>query len=126
MYVVFIGPLSIPSSYIEPYYKSYFIFQQLLDDATDLSQANEKYRKYAKKHTWEYKLKPKQVLIFNNRRMLHGRRSFNHYSGERLLVGCYTNIDDTLNLYRVSQREYADKEEDVFVCNVGNGTSVIP
>jgi len=29
--------LSIPSSYIESYYKAYFIFQQLLDDATDPS-----------------------------------------------------------------------------------------
>ena len=57
--------------------------------------------------------------------MLHGRRSFNPSSGERLLVGYYTNIDDTLNLYHVLQREYANKEEDVFICNVGNGTSII-
>ncbi|KAL3783647.1 hypothetical protein ACHAW5_008744 [Stephanodiscus triporus] len=62
--------------------------------------------------------------------MLHGRRKFSAVEGasfdesQRHLMGCYTNIDDTLNLYRVLLRERGCASTSIL--NVGNGTSIIP
>jgi len=42
----------------------------------------------------EYKLKPGEVAIFNNRRVLHGRREFFPNNGVRYFQGCYVNIDE--------------------------------
>jgi hypothetical protein len=70
------------------------------------------------------------MLVLNNRRMLHGRRKFSAAEGasvedgRRHLVGCYTNIDDTLNLYRVLLRERGRASTSIL--NVGNGTAIIP
>merc|ERR1711997_998117 len=104
----FEGPLSIPSSYLEPYYKAYGAFQRILDDTVPANSTENsdndliaKYQNFAKQYTWQKKMQPGQVLVFNNRRMLHGRRSFNLKKCKRLLAGCYTNIDDTLNVFRV-------------------------
>lgn len=51
----------------------------------------------------------------------------------RHLIGSYTNIDDTLNRYRVLLREkklnLRSEERSVDLpplCNVGNGTSIVP
>lgn len=44
---------------------------------------------------WEAKLAKGEVLVFNNRRMLHGRRAFRAASGgTRHLRGCYVCIDE--------------------------------
>jgi hypothetical protein len=99
------------------------------DDAGDPSHDDDLSR-YAREFTWERKLLPGEMLVFNNRRMLHGRRKFSTVEGasieesRRHLVGCYTNIDDTLNLYRLLLRErgYASTS----ILNVGNGTTTIP
>ena len=40
---------------------------------------------------WRHILKPGELLIFNNWRILHGRGSF---SGERKMSGCYINKED--------------------------------
>eukprot|EP00956_Cyclotella_meneghiniana_P038310 scaffold152030_cov56-Cyclotella_meneghiniana.AAC.3 len=61
--------------------------------------------------------------------MLHGRREFSIQSGNRAeesqrhLVGCYINIDDTLNRYRVLLR---NSDKGTQLMNVSNGTSMIP
>jgi alpha-ketoglutarate-dependent taurine dioxygenase len=89
---------------------------------------------YANTFTWKYRLEPGQILIFNNRRMLHGRcgftnpSSFQHQPPKRHLIGCYTNIDDTLNRYRTLHETYGiDNDEDTAsrAKNVGNGSSFL-
>lgn len=80
-------------------------------------------QEYAHRYTWERSLEPGQVLVFNNQRMLHGRNSFIlGTDGERHLTGCYANIDDFLNQYRIRRREQPDL---VFsgIRRVGNGSS---
>ncbi len=42
-------------------------------------------------YQWRYILKPGDLLIFNNWRILHGRGSFN---GTRKMKGCYINKED--------------------------------
>ena len=104
----------------------------------------EKLKKYACEYTWEKRLDEGEILVFNNRRMLHGRNGFTMVNsnnnnnndnkkggeggkkmGKRHLVGCYTNMEDTLSRYRVLMRgkEGVDVRA---VLNVGNGSHVIP
>jgi gamma-butyrobetaine dioxygenase len=68
----------------------------------------QKLRQYASDYTWEYRLQPGDLLVFNNQRMLHGRRGFtlkaNARDGDRHLIGCYTNMEETLNRYRLHRR----------------------
>ena len=45
----------------------------------------------SKQYQWRHILKPGELLIFNNWRVLHGRGSFN---GKRKINGCYINKED--------------------------------
>jgi alpha-ketoglutarate-dependent taurine dioxygenase len=131
----FEGPVYLPPRQVDRYHKAHADFDRMIngdnDDKDDKDRAIENdLAQYAKEYTWERKLLPGEILVFNNRRMFHGRRAFSSLEGSsandcrRHLVGCYTNIDDTLNLYRVLMRErgYASTT----ILNPGNGTSLIP
>lgn len=139
----FEGPLHIHPDRVEDYFKAYAAFELMLDNAKcpmacseqsgiDLDLANS-LADYARENTWQYRLKPGEVVVFNNTRMLHGRRAFEipptaqNKSGEdeeRHLIGAYTNIDDSLNRYRVLLH---DENEERIIPNVGNGSmSILP
>ncbi len=47
---------------------------------------------------WRYILKPGELLIFNNWRILHGRGSF---KGKRKMAGCYINMEDFLSSCKI-------------------------
>ena len=126
----FEGPLCLPSEDIEQYYEAYTDFECMLNaDLSPLNGHEKDLVSYADEFTWKRKLKPGEVLVFNNRRMLHGRREFMvadgvmPKDGRRHLVGCYTNIDDTLNTYRVGLRE-RNHHSFTSLLNVGNGTTI--
>ena len=44
-----------------------------------------------KQYQWRHILKPGELLIFNNWRVMHGRGAF---SGIRKMAGCYINKED--------------------------------
>jgi alpha-ketoglutarate-dependent taurine dioxygenase len=50
---------------------------------------------------YEYRLQEGECVIFNNRRVLHGRRQFDTSAGERWLKGCYIDTDVFMSRYRV-------------------------
>jgi gamma-butyrobetaine dioxygenase len=50
---------------------------------------------------YEYRLQEGECVIFNNRRVLHGRRQFDTSAGERWLKGCYIDNDVFMSRYRV-------------------------
>lgn len=98
----------------------------------------DEFSQYAFEYTWERRLQPGEILVFNNQRMLHGRRGFHvneiveskggdvqEGASTRHLIGVYTNIDDTLNTYRTLLRDN-DPMASNFIRNVGNGTSFVP
>ncbi|GAX24740.1 gamma-butyrobetaine dioxygenase [Fistulifera solaris] len=63
---------------------------------------------YAHNYTWQQTLQPKQILVFSNQRLLHGRTAFRidtANGGTRHLTGCYTNVDETLQQYRLLRRQ---------------------
>jgi hypothetical protein len=51
---------------------------------------------------YDFRLRPGDTLVFNNRRMLHGRTAFISSSptSNRFLHGCYLNIDEFASRYR--------------------------
>ena len=166
----FEGPLSIPPDMVLPYYEAYSAFEQMLDvtasvqsesismktyatnnsenekNITAMSQEeSSEFAKYAQHFTWIYKLQPGEMLVFNNRRLLHGRMGFTSSGKDsnnlttsavqqkddrslaRHLVGAYTNMDDTVNRYRALLRSRKQDTKDfAFTRNVGNGTSILP
>jgi hypothetical protein len=132
----FEGPLKIAADDLEGYYVAYAAFESMLDNSLPpnvhlpISDAlREALRGYANKYTWEQQLQPGEALVFNNQRMLHGRRGFAlegdaKAPGDRHLAGCYTNMEETLSEYRLLRRERLRSAGKVMpVPNAGNGSS---
>jgi gamma-butyrobetaine dioxygenase len=57
-----------------------------------------------------FKLDTGELLIMDNRRLLHGRTGFDPGEGLRHLQGCYIDIDGPRSLYRVLRRRLAAGE----------------
>ncbi len=55
-------------------------------------------------------LAPGDLLMMDNRRLLHGRTGFDPGEGVRHLQGCYIDIDGPRSLYRVVRRRLASGE----------------
>jgi len=51
-----------------------------------------------------FRLGDGDLVMFDNRRLLHGRTAFDTQEGERHLQGCYIDSDGPRSLYRVLQR----------------------
>ena len=51
-----------------------------------------------------YRLQPGELLVFDNRRVLHGRSAFDPATGRRHLQGCYVDRDQLLSRIRVLER----------------------
>lgn len=47
----------------------------------------------APEKTLKFRLEPGEVMMFHNRRLLHGRTAFDASSGARKLHGCYLDMD---------------------------------
>ena len=52
---------------------------------------------------WLFKLQPGDLMVFNNRRTLHGRKSFDPNTGARKLQGLYVDWDEWMSCIRVLQ-----------------------
>ncbi|KAL7552060.1 hypothetical protein ACHAWF_015262 [Thalassiosira exigua] len=130
----FEGPICLPPWQVDEYFEAYADFEEMLNDDTGRNGSNNELSQYAHDFTWEHKLRPGEMLVFNNQRMVHGRRGFSvapgssPEDGQRHLVGCYTNIDDTLNSYRVLLRErgLVNNSRASSILNPGNGSNIIP
>lgn len=122
----FEGPLQIhPQIAVEDYVRAYQAMESMLDDKciNDNSYSSDEgnsiflpksletlLRDYAKQYTWECALQKGDILVFNNQRMLHGRRSFSSFGNvKRQLIGCYTDSMDTVSRYRQLLRERKGK-----------------
>ncbi|KAL5008159.1 hypothetical protein ScPMuIL_013740 [Solemya velum] len=75
----FEGPLKVKTELVEEYYKAYHLFAKAILESSNLKQT---------------RLAAGDLVTFNNRRMLHGRKSFKLNGGVRHLQGCYINIDE--------------------------------
>ena len=132
----FEGPLAIDERLVDDYFVAYTAFERMVNDFLPsdrylLPISNELERQlieYSREFTVERKLQEGDIIIFNNHRMLHGRRSFEvdmaQPTNGRHLVGCYTDLDETLNQYRLLRREHLKElGAPEYMRNPGNGTS---
>lgn len=78
------GPLQAPSHLVLAFYHAYQLFtEKLRDPSLELV----------------LQLAPGDLVAFNNRRVLHGRTSFDPCHVLRHLKGCYVDIDEAMSLY---------------------------
>lgn len=87
------APFWLPEPEMSAFYEAYGLFQAFVVD---------------RERWFELRLEPGDALIFDNWRVLHGRRS---YSGRRLFYGCYHNRDDVQSRRRVLRRLSGDAED---------------
>lgn len=60
----------------------------------------------APENLFSYKLKEGECVVFNNRRILHGRQAFDAEGGERWLKGTYVDTDVVASRLRVLSAKY--------------------
>lgn len=94
----FEGPLCAPPEDVPRYYAAYAAFDAFLAEQLDA-------------RGWTFRLRPGEVLTFNNRRLLHGRAAFAPNGGARLLQGCYVHIDEFASRYATLAREHGGEGE---------------
>ncbi|MBL4740282.1 MAG: TauD/TfdA family dioxygenase [Sneathiella sp.] len=87
------APLQIPSDNVLPFYQAYRALTNIIR---------------APENILELKLMPGDVMVFNNKRVLHGRAAFDPTSGDRRLEGCYVDNDAILSKRRVLRRKLQD------------------
>lgn len=93
----FEGPLRVSSKDVDAYYSAYAAFEDLL-------MSDEMWAKYGR----EFRMREGQIVTFNNRRLLHGRKAFTSQDGVRHLEGCYLDIDMFLCKHRVLSDKLKD------------------
>ena len=54
----------------------------------------------------EFKLKPGDLLMMDNHRLLHGRTEYNANEGNRFLQGCYIDYDSTEGKLKHLKRKF--------------------
>ncbi|RED53973.1 TauD/TfdA family dioxygenase [Aestuariispira insulae] len=84
------APFDLPHDLVEPVYAALRSFTQILRDPA---------------HEIRLKMGPGDVIVFHNRRVLHGRSAFDPNSGRRKLQGCYVDCDDAWSRLRVLKGE---------------------
>mmetsp|Transcript_20136 Transcript_20136/g.51384 ORF Transcript_20136/g.51384 Transcript_20136/m.51384 type:complete len:433 (-) Transcript_20136:2602-3900(-) len=93
---MFEGPLWLKPGDMQRYYKAYRAMAEVVNDST--------------MSVW-HKLSAGEMLVFNNRRVLHGRQAFqlgykeDGKPGERHLEGTYVSLDEFLSQHRVMARQ---------------------
>lgn len=83
------GPLQTDFEEVEPAYEALMVLQKMLQDP-----------KFAIRFTYQ----PGDLVIFDNRRLLHARDAFEGTSGHRWLQGCYMERDEIRSRYRMIKR----------------------
>ena len=58
------------------------------------------------KYRIEFKLEPKDLMMMDNHRLLHGRTVYDANEGERFLQGCYIDYDSTEGKLRHLKRKF--------------------
>lgn len=101
----FEGPLQIANpADVEAYFDAYEKYRAILVDP-----------EFLQAHGVRFRTKPGNLVVFNNRRYLHGREAFSVPVGgsqRRRLHGCYLEMDRVLNRIRYLQSLQGDLRRD--------------
>jgi gamma-butyrobetaine dioxygenase len=86
------APMVLPERLIEPMYAALTTFWRMLREPG---------------YHLNLRLDPGCLIAYDNRRVLHGRKSFDPTTGERHLQGCYLNLEDLQSKLRLLDRAQA-------------------
>jgi len=89
------GPLITDFDLVDPAYRALMALQTLLRDPT-----------FAIRFTY----RPGDLVIFDNRRLLHARDAFEGDSGHRWLQGCYLERDEVRSRHRMVERRRRERQ----------------
>jgi len=92
----FEGPLNVPFKWVEPYYNALRSITRIIRSPT---------------MHMKLKLKPGDMISFNNRRILHGRTAFDPEKGERHIRGTYIDLDEFKSRYFTLERHFGNKSD---------------
>lgn len=116
----FEGPLRVPEEDVQKYYEAYVEFSKVLQQMEDEEIPG----------LIKFRMRPGEISVFNNRRMLHGRRAFwkaegkGVGNGKRILQGCYLNIDEYKSRFNVLVNTIG--KESIDPLKVVRGSSWLP
>ena len=82
------------------------------EDMMDIYRAYYALTKHINEDVLEYKMSPGDIVCFNNKRVMHGRKSYDARTTTRWLEGMYMDADEVKSKYRTT-REKVDKVGDV-------------
>lgn len=91
-------------------------FQATFDSLTNFQPVAKALRQFASRveapeNMYEYRLQEGECVIFNNRRVLHGRKEFDTSVGERWFKGAYVDTDVFMSRYRVLDERFQDQDQ---------------
>jgi gamma-butyrobetaine dioxygenase len=84
------APLDLTAEAMAPYYRAYRAFMRLVQSP---------------RYQATFRLRPGEMMAFDNRRVLHGREAFDPNTGRRHLHGFYISRDEVRSRLRVLSRE---------------------
>jgi predicted HD phosphohydrolase len=90
---------NLPKEQLDTFYKAKRMFSGML---------------HSDEYTISMQMKPGNLVIFDNRRVLHSRSEVADTDGERWLQGCYLNRDGVHYKYESLRRKFADMTETPF------------
>lgn len=100
----FEGPLTATYEDTVEYYKAYTALAAIIHR---LEEQNTGYI--------SFRMQPGECVVFNNRRMIHGRHEFSSEGememGGRHLEGCYVNIDEFMSAYQYERAMQLAKKD---------------
>jgi gamma-butyrobetaine dioxygenase len=88
----FEGVQFIVEQFVERYYDARRLWSKMLNDPT---------------YSIQHRLSPGDIVVFNNRRVLHARTAFDEKEGHRLLEGAYLGSDEWIEKLRVLKRKHS-------------------
>ena len=84
------GPIDVPGHQTIALYKAYSCFIRLTRE---------------ERFQFFHRLNSGDLIVFDNRRVLHARNAFDLKTGSRHLQGCYVDRDELLSRIRVLERD---------------------
>lgn len=85
------APLDVPADRVKAVYRALHALSARLKDPANV---------------FGFKLRAGDMMVFNNRRVLHGRAAFDPNTGPRKLQGCYVDLDEWHSRIRVLTGEH--------------------
>jgi len=91
------APLDVPEEMVEPAYDALRLMAEMVEDPRFFIR---------------FRLRPGDLLVYDNERVLHGRTAFGSQGGHRMLRACYLDRESFHNRLRILGRRFGRPDAD--------------